>query len=198
MWVNLWYTDDGRSYGSSLDPSVSFRPLPSLQASVGVGIQRDHNNTQWFGNYDEAPGVTDHVFAHLDQRTVSLNTRINYTASPDLTFELYAEPFVSSGTYSDFREVSATPGAEAYDDRFQAYTPPSDAERAFKFTQLRTNTVLRWEYRPGSTLFLVWAHGREAQTDEGGRQTWGRDFRDLFALHPDNTFLIKVAHWFNW
>ncbi|MCH8812692.1 MAG: hypothetical protein IID07_12745, partial [Gemmatimonadetes bacterium] len=70
-------------------------------------------------------------------------------ASPDLTLEFYAQPFVSTGTYSDIREVSATPEAESYDDRFQPYTPPAGSQTAFKFSQLRTNTVLRWEYRPG-------------------------------------------------
>jgi hypothetical protein len=113
--------------------------------------------------------------------------------------ELYAEPFVSNGTYSDFREVSATPRASDYDARFFPYTPPADAKTAFEFSQLRTNAVLRWEYRPGSTLFLVWAHGRGRRefTDQRSDRSWGEEYRDLFDLHPDNTFLIKLAYWLN-
>jgi hypothetical protein len=57
--------------------------------------------------------------------------------------------------------------------------------------------VVRWEYRPGSTMFLVWTHGRQDSGDNSNRQSWSRDYRDLFALHPDNTFLIKIAHWFS-
>jgi hypothetical protein len=62
--------------------------------------------------------------------------------------------------------------------------------------QLRTNTVLRWEYLPGSTVFLVWAHGREKFLNER-QPSWRDDYSDLFHLHPDNTFLIKVAYWLN-
>jgi hypothetical protein len=126
-----------------------------------------------------------------------MRLRLNYTATPDLTFEFYGAPFVSTGTYSNVRELSATPDADKYAERFQAYTPPPGSETSFKFTQLRTNAVVRWEYRPGSTMFLVWTHGRQEVGDGNDRQSWSRDYRDLFALHPDNTFLIKVAHWLN-
>jgi hypothetical protein len=196
MWVNLWYDDAGNSRGSSLSPSVSLRFSTRLQASVGAGITHDHNNSQWFGNVTDDDGAVHYSFAHLDQRTISMSTRVNYTATPDLTFEFYGQPFVSSGTYSEFRELSATPNAPSYDARFQPYAPPTGAT-AFKFTQLRTNAVLRWEYLPGSTLFVVWAHGRQAFTDQESQQTWRQDYRDLFELRPDNTFLVKVAYWMN-
>ncbi len=195
LFVNLWYTDDGNSHGSSLSPSVSLRLSTQLQASIGVNIERDRNDTQWFGNFTDDAGTVHHAFAHLDQRTVSLSTRINYAMTPDLTFEFYGQPFVSSGQYTDIRELSATPDADAYDARFQPYTPPDDASRSFKFTQLRTNAVLRWEYLPGSTVYVVWTHGRQAFEDVEGRQPWHRDYRDLLELHPDNTFLVKVAYW---
>lgn len=195
MWVNLWYDDDGNSHGSSLSPSVTLRFSTRLQASVGAGISNDHNDSQWFGNFTDEDGTVHYSFARLDQRTISMSTRINYTATPDLTFEFYGQPFVSSGTYSDFREVSATPDADSYDARFNAFAPPATASSAFKFTQLRTNAVVRWEYLPGSTLFVVWAHGRQAFTDIESQQTWRQDYRDLFELRPDNTFLVKVAYW---
>jgi hypothetical protein len=94
------------------------------------------------------------------------------------------------------RELSATPAAARYDDRFQPYSPPADTNLEFDFMQLRTNTVVRWEYLPGSTIFLVWAHGREKFLNER-QPSWRDDYRDLFQLHPDNTFLIKVAYWLN-
>lgn len=195
MWVNLSYGDEGNSRGTSLSPYVNFRLSTNLQANLGFNVEKDRNDSQWYGNIEDG-GTTHYAFAHLDQRTVSMSLRLNYTATPDLTFEFYGAPFVSSGTYSDFRELSANPQAPKYADRFQPYSPPG-AETAFKFTQLRTNAVVRWEYRPGSTLFLVWAHGRQGSDDTGVRQGWSRDYRDLFALHPDNTFLVKVAHWLN-
>jgi hypothetical protein len=197
MWVNLSYSDEGRTHSSSLSPSVSLRFSSRLQANLGTNISKGDYATQWFGNFTDSAGVTHYSFAHLDQRTLSMNVRLNYTATPDLTFEFYGEPFVSSGTYSNFREVSATPGAASYDHRFTPFTPPADADTGFNFSQLRTNAVLRWEYRPGSTLFLVWAHGRQRSLDQNLQQSWQNDYRDLFDRHPDNTFLIKVAYWLN-
>ncbi len=195
MWVNMWFTDEGKSKGSSLSPYVSFRFSPRLGVNISTGFNNDHNNTQWFGNFRDASGVTHYTFARLDQRTISMSARVNYTFTPDLTFEFYGQPFVSTGTYSDVREVSSNPGAEEYDDRFQSYTAPAGSQTSFKFTQLRTNAVARWEYRPGSTVFVVWQHGRLDSSNQNPNHSWMRDYRNLFGLHPDNTFLIKVAYW---
>ena len=197
VWFNLGFSDEGNSHRRSFDPYLNFRVSTALQLNLSVGVSKDRNDSQWYNNFPGQNGVTHFTFAHLDQRTVSMGVRLNYTATPDLTFEFYGAPFVSTGTYSDFRELSATPDADDYDDRFQSFTPPDGSETSFKFTQLRTNAVVRWEYRPGSTMFLVWAHGRQDSGDGTLRQSWSRDYRDLFALHPDNTFLIKVAHWLN-
>jgi hypothetical protein len=126
-----------------------------------------------------------------------MSARLNYTVTPSLTFEMFGQPFVSSGTYSDFREVSSTPDAARYKDRFVAYEPPADADRSLKYTRLRTNTVVRWEYRPGSTLFVVWTQGRQDDANRNPEQSWTRDYRELFGLHPNNTFLVKLAYWLN-
>ncbi|HEX9562789.1 MAG TPA: DUF5916 domain-containing protein [Gemmatimonadaceae bacterium] len=195
MWVNLGFSDEGHSRRTNLSPYVNVRLSTRLQANVGTNISRNRNDSQWYGNFDDDQGITHYSFAHLDQRTVSMSLRINYTVTPDLTFEFYGAPFVSTGTYSDVRELSDEPAAHRYVDRFRPYTAPDDAQTAFKFTQLRTNAVVRWEYQPGSTLFVVWAHGR--QDDAGPHQPWTRDYADLFSLHPDNTFLVKLAYWFN-
>jgi hypothetical protein len=198
FWVNMNFADEGKSHGYSLDPYVNFRFSTRFGVNVGFGYSRDNNNTQWFGNFRDTTGTTHFSFAHLNQRTVSMSTRVNYTFTPNLTFEFWGQPFVSTGTYSDIREVSTDPGAADYDDRFQPYTAPTGQARSFKFTQLRTNAVVRWEYRPGSTVFVVWQHGRQGDGDTRNmRQSWTRDYRELFSVHPDNTFLIKVAYWLN-
>jgi hypothetical protein len=196
MWVNLSYGDEGNSHGVSLSPSLTMRFSTNLVAELGAGFSNDHNDVQWYDNIVDDAGVTHYTFGHLDQKTVSMSARLNYTVTPDLTFEFYGEPFTSSGTYSNFREVSATPDADAYDARYKPYVLDAGASRGFSFSQLRTNSVARWEYRPGSTLFLVWAHGREAFTDRNMDRSWSADYRDLLDhAHPDNTFLIKVAYW---
>jgi hypothetical protein len=197
-WVNLGFWDEGESLNWSLSPYVNLRFSTRFQVNIGPNISRNHDDSQWFGNFADVAGTTHYSFAHLDSRTVSMSTRLNYTVTPNLTFEFYGQPFVSSGTYSDIREVSTTPDASKYADRFVPYAPPPTAQpRTFKYTSLRTNTVVRWEYRPGSTLFVVWTQGREDDANRNPDQSWARDYRDLFGLHPDNTFLVKLAYWLN-
>ena len=197
MWVNLWYTDEGRSEGRSLDPYVTFRLASQFQATVSASFGKDDNDSQWFGNFSDGGG-THYSFAHLQQNTTSMSLRLNYTMTPNLTLELYGQPFRATGVYSDFRELSATPGAEDYDARFRPYTPPASEATTFKVTELISNSVVRWEFRPGSTLFVVWQHGREGPgPNDTFRQSWMQDYRRLFELHPDNTFLVKLAYWFS-
>lgn len=196
MWFNLGFWDAGRSHSRGLSPYVSFRASTRLDGQLGGNVYWADDRTQWLGNFDDAVG-THYAFARLEQRTVSLNLRVNYTLTPDLTFEFYGEPFTSSGTYSDVREVNATPEASAYAARFDAYAAPAGTPTSFTFGQIRTNTVVRWEFRPGSALFLVWAHGRGDFTVDAARRPWQEDLRGLFDLHPDHTFLVKVAYWFN-
>ena len=194
MWVNLGFGDEGESHNYWLSPYVNLNLSTQLQASIGAGIGHSVDATQWFGNF-AVNGVTHYTFARLDQRTMDMTFRINYTARPNLTLEFYGEPFATSGTYNDVREVSNTPDAANYDDRFRPYTAPAGSDMQFDYMQLRTNTVMRWEYRPGSTLFLVWTHGRQQYSTLRNQPAWHEDYRDLFDLHPDNTFLIKVAYW---
>lgn len=197
MWVNLGYGDEGRTRSVSLDPSLGVRFSTRLEARLGARFYRNENDAQWFGNFTDDNDVTHYAFARLDQRTVSMNLRVNYTARPNLTLELYGEPFVSRGKYSGFREVSATPYAADYDARFAPFTPPTSASTAFRVRQLRTNAVARWEYLPGSTLFLVWTHGRQASAADSLERSWTREYRDLLELYPENTFFLKVAYWLN-
>jgi Domain of unknown function (DUF5916) len=196
IFANWLFADEGKTDGLFLDPYVTFRFGSPFQLTLGGGIGRDHNDSQWFENFTEG-GVTHYSFAHLDYQETSISMRVNYTMTPDLTLELYARPFRATGVYSDFREVSATPNAESYDARFRAYTlPPGAPDTQFKVTDLISNSVLRWEYRPGSTLFVVWQHGRQGPgPDDTFRQSWMRDYRELFERHPNNTFLVKVAYW---
>ena len=197
MWVNLSFLDGGRSRSVRLEPSLNVRASTRLDGRIGVTAAWNDNHTQWLENVTEDGQPTRHVFAHLEQQTLAANLRVNYTATPDLTVQLYAEPFVSRGTYSDYRELGSTPEAERYDERFVPWAPTPDTDAGFRFRQLRANLVVRWEYMPGSTVFLAWAHGRQADGDHA-RRSWGDELYDLFDLHPDNTFMIKVAHWISW
>lgn len=199
LWVNYFRGDGGRSEFRNASPGVSLRVSTRFSTSVGLGLSRNRDDAQWFGNLTDSTGATHYTFAHLSQRTASINWRVDYTLSPTLSVQVYAQPFVSKGTYSNVREVS-DPRAARYPDRYEPYADPAVAGNpgGFNFKQFRSNVVARWEYRPGSTLFLVWTQGRQDFTPAQGTSSFAGDLRDLFDARPDNTFLVKASYWLNW
>jgi hypothetical protein len=92
------------------------------------------------------------------------------------------------------------PRADAYEDRYRPYDDPAVAADpgGFNAKEFRSNVVLRWEYLPGSTLFVVWTQGRGDYLPGAGDQSLSDEMGDLFRLHPDNTFLIKASYWLSW
>jgi hypothetical protein len=106
---------------------------------------------------------------------------------------------VSKGTYSNVRQLSATPRAAAYGDRYAPYLDPSVTSNpgGFNFKEMQSNVVFRWEFEAGSTLFLVWNEGRQGSDPRAGEGNLEREVSDLFRLHPGNTFLMKVSYWLN-
>src|ERR1019366_1646003 len=175
----------------------SFKFSTALQTSLSANVTRGTSDQQWYGNFTDSAQVTHYTFARLDQLTLSLTARITYTFSPTLTLEFYGQPFVTSGDYLNIRQLSSTPRASSYDARFTPYAPAPGSSNGFDFRELRSNTVIRWEYRPGSTLFVVWTQGRQVFDGSYALESWSGQYRDLFALHPDNTFLVKLAYWHN-
>ena len=121
-----------------------------------------------------------------------------FTANASL--QVYAQPFISKGTYSNVRELSGTPRAADFPSRYQEYgdSAVTNHPGGFNYKQFHSNVVFRWEYRPGSTLFVVWSQGRQGSADAEGMQNFGNDMNDLFKLRPDNSFLVKLSYWINW
>ena len=99
--------------------------MSQLQVELSADWTKNTDDSQWLGNFTDASSVTHFAFAHLEQETRSLGVRLSYTATPTLSFQLYAAPFVSRGAYTNTRELSATPRAERYEDRYSPYTPPA-------------------------------------------------------------------------
>jgi len=205
-------TDGGNWW---LEPSINVRVGTRAEISAGPSYSRSRNAWQYVTQKD-AKGEDEYVFASLHQTTVALTARANYTFSPTLSLQFYAQPFVSAGEYDGFMRVQ-DPRARRFADRFQRFVPgqlayDANAERYsvaiaqgrgsdfdfnnpnFNFKELRSNAVLRWEYRPGSTLFLVWSQGR-SQGDSYGDFSLGRDARDLFSTRSTNVLLVKVSYW---
>ena len=197
FWLNYMRGDQGRSRTLSLEPTLELKVSTRFTTSLGVEWERNRNDIQYLDTFTESTGAERYTFAHLEQETLSFTWRLGYTFTPNATLQVYASPFVSKGTYSDVREI-ASPRAKEYDARYRPYDDPEVAGNpgGFNVQEFRSNVVFRWEYRPGSTLFLVWSQGRQGEEDIEGRKSFGGDFSDLFRLRPANTFLVKVSYWF--
>jgi hypothetical protein len=131
-----------------------------------------------------------YIFAPLHQTEVGVEARLNVTFTPALSLETYVQPLLSSADYGDAKQLVAP---KTFD-----FTPYAGAvpDRDFNVRSLRGNTVLRWEWRPGSTLYVAWQQSRQ-DVDPVGDFSFGRDRRALFATRPDNIFLVKINYWLN-
>lgn len=150
-----------------------------------------------------------------------MDTRLNVTFTPTLTLQLFAQPFIASGSYMSFKEFTeagsrkmmyygrdngstVTKTTDSPSGRVSSYTVDPDGAGAskaftfdnpnFNFRSLRGTGVLRWEYRPGSTLYFVWTQQRDG-SDTLGDFDFGRDRSALFRAHPTNVFQIKGTYW---
>jgi hypothetical protein len=199
LFMNVFKGSDGRNWSINLSPEIDYKASGQFSSVFAINWSHNVTDNQWYGNFTDASPLVHYTFAHLDQTTTSATMRLNYTFTPDVSFQLYLQPFVSKGTYSNVRELSATPRAESYDARYAPYADASVTSDpgGFNFKELQSNVVFRWEYQPGSTLFVVWNEGRQGYTPVEGAQNFRGDVRDLLRLHPANTFLVKMSYWLN-
>lgn len=160
--MNLFRGDGGRNWNASFNPSVDFKMKGAFSSSLSTNWSHNVQNSQWFGRFDNTQG-THYTFAHLDQTTTSATMRLNYTFTPDVSVQGYLSPFVSKGSYSGVMQLSQTPRAKCYEDRFTAFgdTSVTNHPGGFNYKAFQSNLVVRWEYAPGSTLFAVWNQGRQ-------------------------------------
>ncbi|MBI2219605.1 MAG: carbohydrate binding family 9 domain-containing protein [Acidobacteria bacterium] len=182
------YRDGSRFF--DVEPGVTYRPASFLSVSASVGWSPSTNPVQWV----EQDADGQYVFGRLRQRTVSIATRVNYTITPTLSVQIYARPFVSAGEYTNFRRL-ADGRSKDFGTRYADY-PEYDGNPDFNYRSFRTTNVLRWEYRPGSSLFVVWQQGRESTASRGDFE-FGRDFGRVFDTPASNVFLVKMSYWLN-
>jgi len=195
--LSFYYNGDhsGDQFNSSrhgFSPGVNWRATSSMSLNMSVRYSVNHDDSQWVTNVD-ANGVTRYVFGRIDQTTMSFNTRFNYTMTPNLSLQVYAEPFVSAGEYTNFKEL-VDGRAPEYSDRYRAYGYGGNPD--FNIRSFRTTNVLRWEYKPGSALFVVWQQGKSDYQPYGDFQ-FSRDFSGVFSAPSHNVFLVKFSYWLN-
>lgn len=207
--------DQSDGYDLWLDPSLELRPSAQISVALTPSVSWARNPTQYVTQGDVVSS-THYFVGEIEQRTVSLTARLSCTFTPTLSLQFYAQPFVSAGSYDEFKQV-LDPKATAFDNRFQPFGPDEirfddesdsyhvdlDGDREsdldfdspdFNFKALNANLVLRWEYRPGSTLFVVWNQSRGGSSANGSFSLW-RDMGDLYRLPSVNSFIVKLSYW---
>lgn len=202
-----------------LQPGIALKPMPSLYVQLAPAYEMAEGATQYVTTVSDptatAFGGKRYVFAFIRTATLSLETRANWTFTPDLTLQLYLQPFIASGDYQRFREFAAPRTRRVLDygrdvgtltrsAATGAYTvDPDGAGPAAAFTfgdpnftarSLRGTAVLRWEYRPGSTIYLAWTQQR-AGFSADGTLDFGRDQSALWRDPADNVFVVKMNYW---
>ncbi|HEY7766736.1 DUF5916 domain-containing protein, partial [Longimicrobium sp.] len=191
---------------------VSIRPAPQWQLSLEPNYQRWTDPRQYVGTRPGGPQATfgtRYVFAHIDRSELVARMRASYLFTPDLSLELYAEPYAASGRYHTFGELPAarSRGLRVYGRDGSTIQPTDDGyavtdgtasftlpDNDFNVLSFRSNTVMRWEWRPGSTLFLVWQQNRYAEA-AGGRPVGVGDLGDTFRADGDNYLALKMTYW---
>ncbi|HEX8692678.1 MAG TPA: DUF5916 domain-containing protein [Longimicrobium sp.] len=199
---NWWTEDDTDGWRYNVSFNLGVRPTAATRISLSPFYSRNRSAWQFVDAPGDAAGATHYVFGGLDQRTLGVSARFNQTFSPTLSLQVYAQPFISDGSFADFREV-ADPRAKDFAERFaplgEAGTRPegwSFDDPDFNYRALNLNAVLRWEYRLGSTLFVAWSHSRDGAADGGtGRFRPGEDFDELWRYPATNVLLVKVNWW---
>jgi hypothetical protein len=205
--------DDWGGWTGSVEGSTAMVPESRWQLSLRPSYEREVNARQYVTTLSGGAPATygsRYVFGFIDRTTIAVEARVSFTLQPDLTLDLYAQPFTASGRYYDLGELPeprsrrlrtyGTDGTtiERLPDRGYEVTDGADTfvftNRNFNVRSFRSTTVLRWEWRPGSTLFLVWQQDRSGLKETGDRADPGDLFGSVTAS-GDNFFAVKVSYW---
>jgi len=214
-----WFWTTGGNRYLRLSPELTFKPGSNLQIALSPSVTWDHQQAHYVQTQADPTAAATYgsryVFARFRQTELAFETRVNWTFTPSLSLQFYTQPLLSANEFADYKELRAP---QTY--RFAVYgrdqgtiapdgsggftvdpdgagpaEPFSVADQSFNFRSLRVNLVLRWEYRPGATLFLVWQQSRTNEADGVGDFNFDRDFRSLRNAPADNLLAVKLSYW---
>jgi hypothetical protein len=197
---------------------IEYKPLNSLSLEVVPAFSKSFSELQYVTRINN--GGDKYIFASIDRKTISASLRVNYNITPDLTLQYWGQPYIATGKYYDHKVIldsracnfrdrfwTFTPDQKEYDPVSNLYTIDSDnngtadysfANTSFNYQFFLSNLVIRWEYNPGSTVFLVWSQSRNF-SNGSGQMDFFNDLGDLFSREndiPHNVFLIKFSYRF--
>jgi len=193
---------------------ITYKPINTLYFSLIPQYTSGFNQLQYVdaSSFNNEPR---YIMASLSRKVYDLSMRVNVSITPELSIQYYAQPYIFAGKYSDYKRITdprATyfpdryhqfSGNEiSYDESWKAYMIDENHDGEddyalykpdFHFLQFKSNMVFRWEYKTGSSLYLVWSQGR-TNTAENGDNEVGRYITDLWDLHPRNDFMLKISY----
>ena len=194
--------------------SLNYQPFNAFSMSLSPEFEENPNKTQYVTeqNFND---TKRYITAEIDQQTLSASIRLNYSINPNLTIQYYGQPFISRGRYTNFNYVNDATASDLRDritlyDQNQisfaddTYSVDEDKNGTvdytfdnpdFSFVQFRSNLVLRWEYIPGSEIFLVWSQGIMGDGNPSNHLFRSLD-NQILGQQPENTFLIKATYRF--
>ena len=210
-------SDDRISSTFRYSPAITFRLGNSIQLSSRLSYSREKENLQYVTEQamDADPR---YIIGYMDRKTMSFTIRADYGITPELTIQYYGSPYLSTGVYNDFKRITDS-RADLYGDRFHTFIGQEiflypeenvyhidetangsiDYEFSnpdFNFKQFRSNLVARWEYRPGSILYLVWQHSRTGY-DSVTDPTIANNIGQLWDIYPTDVLMLKLNYWFS-
>jgi hypothetical protein len=215
--MNLFLMKRWSEYNNSnmadIEYSLTYKPINTISISLSPSYFVAQDNLQYVTTI-EGNGAYKYIMGQLDSKQFSLAARINIGLTPDMSIQYYGQPFFFSGNYSHFKTITKS-DALNYSERFHEYTGnelKQDSESEvyhvqmdgngsnysfdnpnFHFLQYRSNLVYRWEYKPGSTIFLVWSQGRTTDGSDANFM-FGNYADELRNTHPQNDFLVKISY----
>ncbi len=209
------FRNSSDNFNASMD--ISFKPTNYLVLTISPAYNKSYSDLQYV-TQTGYNGKDRYIFASINQNTISTSFRLNLNLSPNLTFQYWGQPFVATGKYYNHKFITL-PMADNYRERFWTYTPGQISfdgdnytidenidgktdytigKSDFNVKQFLSNFVVRWEYNPGSTVFLVWSQTRSYFTDSG-QMDFFNNIGDLFNKGintPHNVFLVKFSYRF--
>ncbi len=204
------------SYNSyNIEFGIRYQPVDALSISATPSYGINNDQLQFIDNIDTEDGIT-YLNGTVAQRTLSMSFRLNYTINPNLTVQYWGQPFISRGRYANFKEVtdpmakrfsdrilpysdaqiSFADGAYAIDKNEDGFTDFSFSDPDFSFVQFRSNLVVRWEYIPGSEIFLVWSQDISNSGNPDNGLFESLDNTIFGNEKPQNIFLLKATYRF--
>lgn len=202
------WTTELTSWAVRLGMTIQARS--NIDISVGAEWSRRNDPLQYVDQADDSAGARHYVLAEIQQRVASMVLRMNWTFSPRLSLQAYAQPFFADGRYSAYKDALA-PGADRFADRFYTLADSdysvmdgtvfvsrgdaySFAKPDFDFRELRSTIVFRWEYRPGSSILAIWSHGRTSATD-AAQFRLAHDLGELASARGEHLVMVKANYW---